>query len=194
MGHRIFTTAVADVVIGHHVPVHRSTVPVMELLGMSVSTGFAAGLRGRAAQLITAGGFLAAVRKLLATAPVVHTDETFARADRATTYVHVACTEHLTLMHTGSRSAQAIDAGAVLPALGAAQVLVRDGYAGYTHLADVEHAWCGAHLLRDLRGIHEADPGGQLWAKAMADTLIEAHRIAATARADGREPGIFTPI
>jgi transposase len=46
------TTAVADVVVGHHVPVHRSTVLVMELLGMSVSTGSAASLRGRAARLI----------------------------------------------------------------------------------------------------------------------------------------------
>jgi hypothetical protein len=33
----------------------------------------------------------------------------------------------------------------------------------------------GAHLLRDLRGIGEADPAGQLWAKAMADTLLQAH-------------------
>jgi len=41
------TTRVADVVIGHHVPVHRSTVQVMELVGMMVSTGFAASLRGR---------------------------------------------------------------------------------------------------------------------------------------------------
>jgi transposase len=47
------TTRVADVVVGHHVPVHRSTVLVMELLGMQVSTGFAAGLRARAAALIT---------------------------------------------------------------------------------------------------------------------------------------------
>lgn len=181
------TTRLADVVIGHHVPVHRSTVLVMELLGLQVSTGFAASLRGRAARLITEGGFLDAVKALLGAAPVVHADETFARADGATAYVHVACTDHLTLMHTGNRSAAAIDAGGVLTALGAGQVLVRDGYAGYTHLVDVAHAWCGAHLLRDLRGIHEADPAAQLWAKAMADTLIEAHRIATAARAEGRD-------
>ena len=181
------TTAVADVVVGHYVPVHRSTVLVMELLGMRVSTGFAASLRGRAARLVAEGGFLTAVRRLLATAPVVHADETFARAAGTTTYVHVACTEHLTLLHTGSRSADTIDAGGVLTELGAGQVLVRDGYAGYAHLKDVEHAWCAAHLLRDLRGIHEADPAGQLWAKAMADVLLEAHRIACAARAAGRE-------
>jgi len=63
-------TRVADVVVGHHVPVRRSTVLVMELLGMQVPTGFAAGLRGRAAALIRDGGFLDAVKKLPATAPV----------------------------------------------------------------------------------------------------------------------------
>ena len=181
------TTRLADVVVGHHVPVHRSTVLVTELLGMSASTGFAAGLRARAAAAICAGGFCEAVKKLLAVAPVVHADETFARAEGATAYVHVACTDHLTLLHTGNRSAAAIDAGGVLTELGDGQVLVRDGYAGYTHLSNVVHAWCGAHLLRDLRGIHEADPAGQLRAKAMADTLIQAHRIAAAAREDGRD-------
>ena len=181
------TTRVADVVVGHHVPVHRATVLVMELLGMAVSTGFAAGLRSRAAALIRDGGFLEAVKRLLASAPVVHADETFARAGGGTAFVHVACTEHLTVMHTGDRSAATIDAGGVLTDLGAGQVLVRDGYAGYTHLTNVAHAWCAAHLLRDLRGIHEADPEGQLWAKAMADTLLEAHRLATAARADGRE-------
>lgn len=158
------TTRVADVVVGHHVPVHRSTVLVAELLGMQVSTGFAASLRGRAARLISDGGFGDAVKKLRTKAPVVHADETFARAAGTTAYVHVACTEHLTLLHTGNRSAEAIDAGGVLTELGAGQVLVRDGYAGYTHLKDVAHAWCAAHLLRDLRGISEAeDPAGQLW-------------------------------
>jgi transposase len=183
------TARVADVVVGHHVPVYRSTVLVMELLGMSVSTGFAASLRGRAAELVVSGGFVAAVKALLATARVVHADETFARAAGTTAYVHVACTDHLTLLHTGNRSGDAIDAGGVLTELSArnGQVLVRDGYAGYAHLTDVLHAWCSAHLLRDLRGIHEADPAGQVWAKAMADALLEAHRIAATARSQGRD-------
>jgi len=99
------------VVVGHHVPVHRSTVLVMERLGMSVSTGFAASLRGRAAELIVSGGFVAAVRALLAGAPVVHADETFARAAGRTAYVHVACTEHLTLLLTGRVASDASSEG-----------------------------------------------------------------------------------
>jgi transposase len=178
------TAKVADAVLGHHIPVHRSTLLVMELCGVKVSTGFAASLRGRAARLLEAG-FLPAVRALLADAPIVHADETFTRAQTKTVFLHVASTAHLTVMHTGDRSAATIDAGEVLPHLSG--VLVRDGYAGYTHLDHVLHAWCGAHLLRDLRGIHEADPQGQLWARAMADALLEANRLATAARDAGRE-------
>jgi transposase len=76
-----------------------------------------------------------------------------------------------------------IDAGGVLPAFSG--VLVRDGYAGYEHLTQALHAWCGAHLLRDLRSISDADPDGQLWAMAMANTLIEAHHAAQQARDRG---------
>jgi hypothetical protein len=61
----------ANVVVGRHMLVHRSTVLLMELLGMQVSTGFAASL-----PLSRKGGFLAFVRKTLATAPVMHAAET----------------------------------------------------------------------------------------------------------------------
>ena len=99
-------------------------------------------------------------------------------------YVHVACTEFLTAMHTGGRSADDIDAGGVLP--GYTGTIVRDGYAGYQHLADALHAWCGAHGLRDLRGVYESDPDGQVWARSMADLLIWANAHATAARAAGQ--------
>ena len=38
-------------------------------------------------------------------------------------YVHLACTQYLTHMHAGDRSADAIDAGGVLPGYGG--VIVR---------------------------------------------------------------------
>jgi site-specific recombinase XerC len=52
-------------------------------------------------------------------------------------------TEYLTAMHTGGRAKTDIDAGQVLP--GYTGTIVRDGYAGYAHLIDAHHAWCGAH-------------------------------------------------
>ena len=108
-----------------------------------------AGIRARAAALIGDSGFMDRVRELLRAVPAVHADETPARAAGGTRYVRLACTTYLTHMHAGDRSAEAIDAGQVLP--GYSGVIVRDGYAGYGHLTDALHAWCGAHLLRGLK-------------------------------------------
>ena len=133
----------ANLVVGHYIPVHRATLLLCQLAGVAVSTGWMAGIRGRAASLVDASGFTDRVRELLKTAPAVHADETPARAAGGTRYVHLACTRYLTCMHTGDRSADAIDAGGVLP--GYEGVIVRDGYAGYGHLTDALHAWCGVH-------------------------------------------------
>jgi transposase len=57
------------------------------------------------------------VRELLHAAPVLYAAETPARAARNLRYVHVACTEFLTAMHTGDRTSEAIDAGGILPRL-----------------------------------------------------------------------------
>ena len=167
---------------GNFLPIGRARALLEALTGMDVSTGFLAGVRGRAARRLEKR-FTAHMRALLATAPVVHADETTGRAAGKLSYVHVACTEYLTLMHVGGRTKGDIDAGGVLP--GFTGVLVRDGYAGYEHLTRSVHAWCGAHLLRDLRSISDTDPDGQLWALAMADTLIEAHHAARAARERG---------
>ncbi|MDQ4092852.1 MAG: IS66 family transposase, partial [Actinomycetota bacterium] len=168
---------------GHYLPVGRSRALLEALTGIDVSTGFLAGIRGRAARKLEKT-FLPWLRELLSTAPVLHADETTGRAARSLSYVHVACTQYLTVIHVGGRGAEDIDAGGVLPHF--TEILIRDGYAGYAHLPAV-HAWCGAHLLRDLRSLSDADPDTQLWAIAMADTLLEAHHAANQARAHGAE-------
>ncbi len=138
----------ANLVSGHHVPVYRATLLLCQLAGITVWTGWMAGIRGRAAALVEASGFMDRVRELLKAAPAVHADETPARAAGGTRYVRLACTRYLACMHTGDRSAEAIDAGQVLP--GYQGVIVR---AGYGHLTSALHAWCAVHLLRDLKGL-----------------------------------------
>ena len=172
----------ANLVSGHYVPVYRATL-LCQLAGIKVSSGWMAGVRGKAAALAEASGFMERIRELLRTAPAVHADETPARAAGGMRYVHLACTRYLTCLHTGDRSAAAIDAGGVLP--GYDGVLVRDGYIGYAHLTGALHAWCGAHLLRDLKDLYDFEPAGQDWARAMAGLLIEARAAAAAARTAG---------
>jgi transposase len=165
----------------HYLPVGRARDLLEMLTAMDVSAGWLATIRGRAARRLEKT-FLGHMRALLVTAPVLHADETPGRAAGSLAYVHVACTEYLTLMHVGDRSGTTIDAGGVLAEF--TGVLVRDGYAGYEHLPTA-HAWCGAHLLRDLRSISDADPDGQLWAQAMATTLTDANNAAHHARDHG---------
>jgi transposase len=168
---------------GHYLPIGRCRQLLEALTAIDVSTGFLAGVRGRAARRLE-HRFLPHLRKLLTSAPVLHADETTGRAAAALSYVHVACTEYLTLMHVGGRSSDDIDAGGVLTEF--TGVLMRDGYAGYTHLPAV-HAWCAAHLLRDLQSISDADPDNQLWALAMAGVLLDANHAAANAREKGAD-------
>jgi transposase len=174
----------ANLTCGHHIPVYRATILLCQLAGIAVSTGWMAGIRGRAAALVEASGFMERVRELLKAAPAVHADETPARAAAGTRYVHLACTAYLTHMHTGDRSADAIDAGLVLPGYGG--IIVRDGYYGYGHLTEALHAWCGAHLLRDLKDLYDFEPGRQDWAASLAALLIEARDAAAAARQAGQ--------
>ena len=184
----------AELLCGHYLPVARATRLMASMLGVGVSSGFMAGVRGRAARLLEIS-FLPRVRELLHQAGVLHVDETPARVEGALSYVHVASTDFLTAMHTGGRSKNDIDVGGVLP--GYAGTIVRDGYAGYVHLIDAHHAWCGAHLLRDLAAFGRADPDTQAWAAAMADTLADAHHHARATRAAGHDhiaPDILTDI
>jgi len=165
--------------IGHHLPYGRAARLLSQLCGLQVSTGFLVAARKRAARLLEP--FMARVRQLLHAAGLLHVDETPARAAGGLAYLHVACNEQFTAMHTGGRTKEDIDAGGILG--GYTGVLVRDGYAGYVHLVDALHAWCGAHLLRDLKAVYDADPAGQAGAAAMATTLTMALRATRDARA-----------
>jgi transposase len=173
----------ANLVSGHHVPVLRAAVLLRQMAGIKVSAGWMAGIRGRAAAALAP--FMEHVAALLRTAPALNADETPARAAKSLAYVHVACTRYLIHLHVAGRSAEDIDAGGVLP--GYAGVLMRDGYAGYSHLTGALHAWCGAHLLRDLKDIYDFEPARQAWASAMADLLVQANACASQAREAGKD-------
>src|SRR6476659_3767893 len=185
----------ANLVSGHYIPVARAAQLLAQLAGLPVSTGWMAAVRSKAAALIGASGFPDHVRDLLRSAPALHADETPARAAGSLRYLHVACTRYLTLMHTGDRSAAAIDAGEVLP--GYTGIIVRDGYGGYSHLTTALHAWCGAHLLRDLAAVYDTEPRLQQWAADMGLLLLDARDAAAAARAAGKDrldPDILTAL
>jgi transposase len=176
----------ANLTSGNFIPVGRAVALMREMAGIGVSAGWIAGVRAKAAALIGSSGFTDLVAGLLRQAEAVHADETPARAAGGMRYVHLACTPFLTHMHTGDRSADAVDAGGVLP--GYDGIIVRDGYhGGYGHLTDALHAWCGAHLLRDLKDLYDFEPAAQDRAAQMAALLIEARDAARDSRAAGKK-------
>lgn len=153
--------------IGRHMPFGRAAVVLEKLCGLVCSAGTLVTARRHAAEALEP--FMAHIRNVLAASGPLHVDETPVRTEGALAYLHVACNDYATAMHIGGRSAADIDDGGIPPAFRG--VLVRDGYAGYVHLVDAVHAWCGAHLLRDLKAVHDADPDHQLGALALGDTL-----------------------
>lgn len=164
-------------------PYGRVAKLLADLLGIRVSVGFVHSVVAEAAARL--GPFVSHLAAALHLEKVLHVDETPARVAGGHKYVHVACTNTLTLFHVGGRSAADIDAGGVLPGFGG--TLVRDGYAAYQHLTEADHAWCGAHLIRDLRGAHETDPANQSWAEHMANTLLIAKKMTEQAVAEGHD-------
>jgi transposase len=163
-------------------PFGRAAATLSDLCALRVSTGTIAAAVAEAVTRL--GPFTDRVRLLLRGSAVLGADETPAWVDGGWKYVHVACTDKLTLFHAGNRSKAAIDAGGVLA--GFTGVLVRDGYAGYDHIDTATHAECGAHLLRALKGVHDGDPAGQVWAEYMANTLLIAKQMTEQAAAAGR--------
>ncbi|MGH3266547.1 MAG: IS66 family transposase, partial [Trebonia sp.] len=151
-----------------HVPYARIATLLADRYGARLSTG--------TLQTIVASGaaglepFLDEVRGQLTGSPVVHVDETGARAAGRLHWVHEATTGTLALygLHA-RRGKEGIDALGVLP--GFQGVAVHDGFTPYRRYTDCAHALCNAHHLRELAAAEERC--GQPWAAAVAGLLVE---------------------
>jgi transposase len=166
--------------VHQHLPVDRAAQLLADVLGAPVATGTLAAVVAEGARGLD--GFLTVVRAGLAAAPVAHFDETGARVAGRLHWVHSASTAGLSLFTVhAKRGKVAMDAAGVLPDF--AGVAVHDGWSPYWRYADVRHALCGAHLLRELEGISE-EPG-QGWAAGMAELLVDVKLVADRAHAAG---------
>ncbi len=95
------------------------------LTGVKVSAGFPARARGRAAARLDP--FTDRVRGAAARVRGAVRGRAPARTAGKLHYVHDACTEFLTCVHTGGRTAEDIDADGILP--GYPDTIARDGSA-----------------------------------------------------------------
>ena len=166
---------------GQMLPYARAAELIFEMTGLSVSP---ATLHAWVAEASAAlKGTADLIARQLHHAPVLCADESGLRVDGKLHWLHVAATATLTWygMHA-KRGMEAIVAHGILPQrLG---VLVHDCWGPYWKLVDGPHALCNAHLLREL--VYAQEVTGQDWPAAMTELLLNAQRLSAAARQQGR--------
>ena len=122
--------------------------------------------------------FEAAVVQALADVGLKHADETGLRVKGKLHWFHVRCTERLShLFPHEKRGSEAADDLADYTG-----ILVSDFWTGYVKLS-CRHAFCGAHLLRELKFQHEVKK--QAWAENLILLLEDAVAACYAARARG---------
>lgn len=109
-------------------------------------------------------------RDQLLQSPVLHADETGLNVNGQSAWVHVLSSQDIVLMgfHM-KRGKVAMDEIGILPKYGG--ILVHDFWQPYYGYDRLEHAACGAHLLRELQYVVEAH--GHNWAKLMQEVLLD---------------------
>lgn len=161
-----------------HIPVERTAILLKDVTGAEVSTGWVASLLPEAADLVADS--LNLIRALLAMGHILHADETTTRIGSVRRWLHVACTDFLTLLHLAPRSRKGADAGGVLPHYRG--TLVHDSLSLYAGYGSCTHQLCGAHLIRELTAAEEDFPD-QKWHQQIRWALTGLNRQALRVRA-----------
>jgi len=149
-------------------PYERACELMLDLLGVSMSSGELAALVQRAAKELEP--VEAEICGALAKGPVLHQDEKVCWVNKQHAYVHVSCCQTLThyggSSHRGKKALEEI--GLLKNFTG---TCVHDSWLSYFRYSHCKHGLCNVHLLRDLTFLGEEK--NQVWAALMADLLLE---------------------
>ena len=114
-----------------------------------------------------------------------HFDETGTRVDKKLWWVHNASNCKYTYLDISpKRGFKGMEQCGVLTEFKG--IAMHDCWASYWNYADISHAVCCAHLLRELIGITENHPE-QKWASSFADLLLEMKKVKDKAVEKGKE-------
>jgi transposase len=113
------------------------------------------------------------IKEQVKSSPVINNDETGIRCNGKTKWVHTSSTNDFTCleMHP-KRGQEAIDAIGILP--GYKGVSIHDRYSSYDKY-ECGHGLCNAHLIRDLKFLHEEEH--KAWAGEMIPVLLDANAL-----------------
>jgi transposase len=151
--------------VAHFVPLERTSEILEALCGARPSDGtIVLNLKLAADRLVD---FETQLKAALLQQPVLHADETGSKVNGKLQWMHVVSCAQLTLYgHHAQRGFAALEAMNVLPQFKG--LLMHDAWSTYFKLS-TKHALCGAHLLRELRGL--AEHHAQVWAGELRDAL-----------------------
>ena len=149
------------------VPFERTTEFLQDLFGCTLSEGTLKNWSAEAYSRLRQAE--EQIKEQLQQAEILHVDETGMFCENKLHWIHSASTERYT--HYGihpKRGKEAMDEIGILPnATGRIMHDFWESYARYNHLT---HAYCNAHIVRELRSVHQ--DYHQAWAQKLIDLLF----------------------
>ena len=148
------------------VPFERTTEFLQDLFGCTLSEGTLKNWTAEAYSRLRQAE--AQIKEQLQQAPILHVDETGMFCERKLHWIHSASTEHYT--HYGihpKRGKEAMDEIGILP--DATGRIIHDFWESYARYDHLTHAYCNAHIVRELRSVHQ--DYHQAWAQKLIDLL-----------------------
>ena len=134
----------------------RSHVLIGSLLGVSLSTGTIISMVRKCASKV--GPTMGKIQTLLSGSDVGHFDETGADINGKLHWVHNSSTAEYTYQSIHKKRGKAgMEDNGVLPRFHG--VAVHDRFSPYWHYDGIRHAICNIHIMRDLVGVAENNPG-----------------------------------
>lgn len=152
-----------------------------DFYGQSLSEDTVLGVLETLAQAVQPS--LVGIRQELLTSDVLHADETGLRVNQKTEWLHVLSTSQLTYYAVQPKRGQiALRQIGLVPEFKGR--LLHDAYASYWTFEQCQHALCNAHILRELRFLHEEQD--QSWAGELKNLLVNMKKAVATAHPAGK--------
>jgi transposase len=158
----VITATIVYLQIQHHRPEDRVVEIMRDLFKIDLAAGTVGAMVTRTAESFADAA--AAIGDRVRTAAVKHIDETGLRVSGKTLWLHVASTCLLTFYRA------AVQRGAMMTDV--IGTIVHDCWGPYFKMANVSHALCNAHLLRELQALMDFEK--EPWAFAMSRFLRQA--------------------
>jgi transposase len=166
--------AVAVYLMVHQlIPVERTQEILRDLFKLNISQGSLCNfLRQTSSRLLS---WSQRTKSQIINSAIAHFDETGIRCEKRLDWIHVASTSELTLLTLSTnRGQEGSDEAGVLPYFKG--IAVHDAFKSYFTYEQCQHALCQAHILRELKYLHEEE--NQSWAEGLAKLIkMTIHKI-----------------